>query len=299
MLLYRLEDLAQRLADAWFSLWPRPRPARERVERCGIVSHRGEHDNRTRRENTLTAFAAARAGGVWGIEFDLHWTRDYEPVVLHDPDTRRVFGIDLVVAEVDFADLRARVPEVPSLAEVIAGFGGDLHLMMELKRDPLPDLERKRARLRELFAPLTPVTDYHVLALAPDLFAPMDFAGETAFIAVAELNVAATSQRALAPVLVETLADHFALRRHRRAVPAPGPRADRAPRGPRPARRHRFRRVALLPVPRTEPRRRVDLQQPRQPAGGDPARTAGIKAMQANDIHVNIVPVETFHGGPG
>ena len=197
MLIYRLELVAQFLADLVYALWPRPRPPRERVERCGIVAHRGEHDNRRVRENTLAAFEAARAGGVWGIEFDLRWTRDYEPVVIHDPDTRRVFGVDLVVAEVDFAELRARVPEVPSLAEVVAGFGGDRHLMMELKRDPLPDVERKRERLRELFAPLTPAADYHVLALALDLFAPMDFAGEDAFIAVAELNVSEISRAAL------------------------------------------------------------------------------------------------------
>ncbi|MDJ0776810.1 MAG: glycerophosphodiester phosphodiesterase family protein [Gammaproteobacteria bacterium] len=197
MLRFRLELAAQWLADQLFAAWPRSRPSRARLQACKIISHRGEHDNRRVRENTLAAFDAARAGGVWGIEFDLRWTRDYQPVVIHDPDARRVFGVDLAVAEVDFAELRRRLPEVPTLAEVIERYGRAMHLMMELKRDSLTDHARKRATLQALFAPLTPGEDYHVLALAPELFTPMDFAGEPAFIVVAELNVAAISAQAM------------------------------------------------------------------------------------------------------
>ena len=197
MLKYRLELAAQWLADRFFALWPRRRPSRARLLACKIIAHRGEHDNRRVRENTLPAFDAARVGGVWGIEFDLRWTRDYEPVVLHDADTRRVFGVGLRVAEVDLEELRRCLPEVPTLAEVIERYGGAVHLMMELKQDALPDLERKRARLQALFAPLTPAVDYHVLALSVELFAPMSFAGERAFIPVAELNVAEISRLSL------------------------------------------------------------------------------------------------------
>ena len=197
MLKYRLECAAQWLADRLYAAWPRPRPSRERLLACKIIAHRGEHDNRGVRENTLAAFDAARAGGVWGIEFDLRWTRDYQPVVIHDPDARRVFGIDLTVAEVDFAELRRQLPEVPTLAEVIDRYGRELHLMMELKRDSLPDVARKRTTLQSLFAPLAEVDDYHVLALAPELFEPMDFAGPRACIAVAEFNVAEVSAQTL------------------------------------------------------------------------------------------------------
>ncbi len=197
MLKYRLLLATQWLVDRLFAVWPRPRPSQERLLACKIIAHRGEHDNRRVRENTLPAFDTARNGGVWGIEFDVRWTRDYEPVVIHDPDARRVFGIDLQVAEVDLAELRQRLPEVPTLEEMIERYGGLLHLMIELKRDPLPDIERKRARLQALFASLTPAADYHVLALSLDLYAPIDFAGDQAFIPVAELNVGEISRQTL------------------------------------------------------------------------------------------------------
>ena len=90
----RLEPRLLRLIDWAFSRRPRPHPGIERLQSCRIISHRGEHDNRRVFENTLVAFDAAVAQGVWGIEFDLRWTRDLAPVVIHDADLRRLFGRD-------------------------------------------------------------------------------------------------------------------------------------------------------------------------------------------------------------
>ncbi len=193
-----LEYVLQRLVDGILAVWPRPRPSRESLQNCRIIAHRGEQGRREARENTLAAFDRAVEAGVWGIEFDVRWTRDLEPVVIHDVNTRRVFATDLAIAEVPFEQLRARLPEVPSLAEVIDRFGGKTHLMIELKRDDLAAVAEKRARLAKRLAPLRPVHDYHILALQPELFEQADFAGEAACIPVAELNVAAMSQMTLA-----------------------------------------------------------------------------------------------------
>ena len=103
---YHLGLYAQRLADFWLMLVPRARPSRQALIDCMIISHRGEHDNRKVRENTLAAFDRAALAGVAGLEFDVRWTRDLQPVVIHDADARRVFGRDLVVAEVSLAELR-------------------------------------------------------------------------------------------------------------------------------------------------------------------------------------------------
>ena len=219
---FQLERLAQTAVDWWYLACPRPRPGVERLRDCRLVSHRGEHDNRGRLENTIAAFTAAAEAGVWGIEFDLRWTRDLQPVVIHDEDARRVFGEDLVVAETDLADLQRRLPEVPSLAQVVAAFGGRTHLMIELKRCPDGDDEIKARRLAEALQPLEPARDYHILALDPDLFAPAGFAGAAACVLVAELNPGQRSREALAAGL-GGLCGHFVLidrrllRRHREA----------------------------------------------------------------------------------
>lgn len=187
-------NLAQGAVDLCLMLWPRRRPSRDALERCRIVSHRGEHDNRERRENTLAAFAAAADAGSWGIEFDLRWTRDLQPVVIHDPDTARVFGTRIEIAAVGFDELRRRLPEIPRLEEVVEAFGGRQHLMVELKADHLGEARRKGERLAEIFAGLEAVRDFHFLALQADALEPADFAGARACLLVAELNTGRLSR---------------------------------------------------------------------------------------------------------
>ncbi len=192
---FYLEQLAQRAADFCFMLIPRRHPSRQALLDCRLVSHRGEHDNQRIRENTMAAFRAVAAAGVWGIELDVRWTCDLHPVVIHDAATSRVFGIELVVADVSLAELRDKIPEIPTLAEVVAEFGGNMHLMVELKRDRLGQDEIKAARLAEIFSALTAVEDFHFLALQADLFKPTDFAGNIACLLVAELQTAAFSRQ--------------------------------------------------------------------------------------------------------
>ncbi|MDH3449561.1 MAG: glycerophosphodiester phosphodiesterase family protein [Gammaproteobacteria bacterium] len=177
-----------RVLDLCFMLLPRRRPRGEVLAGCKIISHRGEHDNRNVRENTMAAFAAVAAAQVWGIEFDLRWTRDLHPVVIHDTDTRRVFGVDLVVSEVSLEHLKRRVPEVPTLAEVVAEFGGVVHLMVEIKADRLGEYAARATRLSRIFAGLEAVDDFHFLTLQPDMLRLAEFAGNEACLLVAELN---------------------------------------------------------------------------------------------------------------
>lgn len=188
---------AQRIVDFCCMLIPRRRPSKQALIECKIVSHRGEHDNRQVRENTLAAFRAVAAAGIWGIEFDVRWTRDLQPVVIHDPETGRVFGVDLVVAEVSLAELRRQIPEIPTLEEVVSEFGGRINLMVELKRDPFNEDGIKAARLAEVFATLRPVKDFHFLALQADLFEPTGFAGYESCLLVAEFEVSAFSQQVI------------------------------------------------------------------------------------------------------
>ena len=195
---YYVERTITGISDIYLRLAPRRRPTRRALEDCKIVSHRGEHDNRRVRENTMAAFNKVAEAGCWGIEFDLRWTRDLEPVVVHDTNAQRVFGVDLEIAETDLHELRQRIPEIPTLREVVETFGRRQHLMIELKSDAQGEFAWRAQRLREILDGLRAGEDYHFIALQLYLFEMVEFAGGCACVPVAELNIGEFSDAALA-----------------------------------------------------------------------------------------------------
>jgi glycerophosphoryl diester phosphodiesterase len=99
------------------------------------LAHRGLHGDGVP-ENSLAAFEAAARAGV-GVELDVHRTRDGVPVVLHDPDLRRVTGTAGRVAALDLADvaavrLRGTDLGVPTLADALTVLA-DVPVMVEVK----------------------------------------------------------------------------------------------------------------------------------------------------------------------
>ena len=194
---YHFTNLLQFLADGVYASIPRLRPAKLALLNCKIVSHRGEHDNRAIKENTLAAFDSVLDKGVWGIELDIRWTRDLHPVVIHDQDCRRVFGSALEVNKVTLGELQSALPDIPSLEQVIQRYGSKIHLMIELKAELFPDPERQQARLEKLFSGLEPGIDFHILALTSDLFRLVSFLPNRALMLSAEFNMSAMSKVAL------------------------------------------------------------------------------------------------------
>ena len=71
-----------------------------------LIAHRGLSG--IERENTLPAFVAAANRTYFGIETDVHKTKDGRLVLIHDGVTTRVSGEALTVSETDFDTLRAR-----------------------------------------------------------------------------------------------------------------------------------------------------------------------------------------------
>lgn len=70
-----------------------------------MVAHRGVSGIEL--ENTLPAFVAAGNRSYYGIETDVHRTKDGKFVVFHDDSTKRVAGgVDFVIEETDFDTLR-------------------------------------------------------------------------------------------------------------------------------------------------------------------------------------------------
>jgi len=183
--------------DLWFAAWPQPVPGQARLHGCKIISHRGEHDNRVVFENTLDAFERVCRAGVWGLEFDVRWTRDLQPVVIHDSDLRRVFQLNLEVHQLSLQQLQARCPLIPSLAEVIRRYGGKVHLMMELKAEAYSKPALQRRVLQEQLSQLTPQADYHFISLAPSMLDHVDWCPKAACLPIAELNLKTISKMAL------------------------------------------------------------------------------------------------------
>jgi len=100
-----------------------------------VLAHRGAR--RRAPENTLEAFAVARALGADGVELDVRRTRDGALVIHHDPGPAG----GPVIVEADFADLRASVSSIPTLAEALDECAG-LLVNIEIKNLPWePDFD--------------------------------------------------------------------------------------------------------------------------------------------------------------
>lgn len=191
-----IEAIFHRLVNRACRRWPRPTPSTHLIDACRLISHRGEHDNRGRLENTLAAFEAADAAGVWGIEMDLRWTRDLIPVVIHDPDTRRLFGECAQIGRMPLDTLKKRFPLIPTLDEVIERYGGRLHLMLEIKAEPYPRPSAQSRRLRGIFSHLTPGEDFHFMGLHPGMFEYLETFPAAVFVPIARIRADRASRMA-------------------------------------------------------------------------------------------------------
>lgn len=96
--------------------------------------HRPADDLRP--ENSLAAFRAAVEKG-YGIELDVHRTRDGALVVHHDDSLKRLTGTDIPIADSTLKELRAcTLPNgepIPTFDEVLKAVSGRVPLIVELK----------------------------------------------------------------------------------------------------------------------------------------------------------------------
>lgn len=68
-----------------------------------MVAHRGS--SRIERENTNAAFLVAGVKSYYGIETDVHVTKDGKIIVCHDDNILRVTGVDMVIEDSMYEDL--------------------------------------------------------------------------------------------------------------------------------------------------------------------------------------------------
>jgi glycerophosphoryl diester phosphodiesterase len=153
-------DYLEKLIDNYFAYLPRSKPVSINAS-TQLIAHRGAHSSALSiKENTLAAFDRALQLGCDGIELDVHACADGVLVVNHDSTLKRLWEKDIAIHTLPFNELRALVPEVPSLAEVIERYGRRMHLYIELKA-PFTAVHE----LALLLQMLTPAVDYHLLCL--------------------------------------------------------------------------------------------------------------------------------------
>jgi glycerophosphoryl diester phosphodiesterase len=118
-----------------------------------IVAHRGASFDAP--ENTCASSRLAWKLDADAIEADFHLTSDQEIVCIHDPDTERVSGTNLPVAQSTLAELQAldvgswkdkrfAGERMPSLRELLATIPNDKRIYIEIKCGPeiVPFLQR-------------------------------------------------------------------------------------------------------------------------------------------------------------
>ena len=162
---------------------------RNRVHACLAAEVQVADDKVVAPENSLAAFDAACKAG-YGIELDVHLSRDGQVVVIHDGDLRRVAGDNRAVADLTYAELQriplrsgatvqsgksaetsAGSPEVqyvPLLSDVLALVDGRVPLVVEIKMDRELDRElmRKTDALLSGYQGDYVIESFNVLALA-------------------------------------------------------------------------------------------------------------------------------------
>ena len=106
--------------------------------RCVKFAHRGLH-NESVPENSMRAFSLAVDAG-FGIELDVHTSKDGVAVVFHDGTLKRMTGNDGRVCDFEAAELSemrllGSDEKIPTFEEVLKLVGGKVPLLVELKQD--------------------------------------------------------------------------------------------------------------------------------------------------------------------
>lgn len=129
--------------------FPKRKITGEYMGKC--YAHRGLFSNETScPENSLPAFAKAVESG-YGIELDVHRTKDNKLIVFHDNTLSRMCGIDVNVWDKTYRELceltlLSTDCKIPLLSEVLHLVNGKVPLLIELK---LPVFSTQTCRLAD------------------------------------------------------------------------------------------------------------------------------------------------------
>jgi glycerophosphoryl diester phosphodiesterase len=130
-------------------------------------------------ENTLASLAEAHKRGSQMVEFDVRLTKDFVPVLYHDPTLKRLHKVPLAVSSLNLQQMKTFAPEVTTLEDVLQSKNIPQDLNIELKTDSAvnPALEIQVTRLvkkykaeeRVVFSSFNPFSLIRAKTFAPDI----------------------------------------------------------------------------------------------------------------------------------
>lgn len=174
----------------------------QKSEPLRLISHRGAWKERGCLENTFAAFDRALETGIWGLEFDIRFTKDDVPLIHHDPSLLRTFGRPTIISNSTLSTLRHEAPDIPTLEEFCKRYEKSFHAFIEIKNSAE---ELTEIRLQHLLTPLRETFGQELVGVH---FMSSDFqtlkklhsdAGiaKRSLISIAALNVSAVSDQTL------------------------------------------------------------------------------------------------------
>jgi|GEM_PF-5758375 len=139
-----LFTLLKNLIDFIIGMIPSEKPDPAVFKSVKIIAHRGIKGSSNIKENTIDAFNIAINTGAHGIEFDLQLTNDNIPVVSHDTNLKRVFGINIEIAEKKYDEIKNRFPCILTFEDIIKYYK-DILFFIEVKKQKDDAKDKKLA----------------------------------------------------------------------------------------------------------------------------------------------------------
>lgn len=104
-----------------------------------VVAHRGYAAKYL--ENTLEALSEAVKAGATMVEFDVQFTKDLTPIMLHDDNFKRTMGLDLSVFEITQRELQDKfeLKQISEVEEVVVWLKANpgVKAFVELKQESI------------------------------------------------------------------------------------------------------------------------------------------------------------------
>jgi len=185
----RLLELTQHFVDPFLKT-ARPLVGADQLkEGTHIVAHRGAFGP-SKQENSVESFKRCLEADLFGIEFDIRWTKDLIPVIFHDPNTKRITNLDLQLSELEFSKLRKLCPSIPTFEESLDLIGGKCKMFIELKELPDHQSKKKKEILESHLAAFRPQEDFYLLTLIPEVIAGLNLSiPRESMVVVGQLNL--------------------------------------------------------------------------------------------------------------
>ena len=120
-----------------------------------VIAHRGFYNNQDIPENSIKAFSKAMEY-QYPIELDVHITKDFQIIVFHDDNLKRMTGKDINIIDVTYQEIQDITlldteEKIPLLKDVLRLVDGKVLLDIEVKMDGTGIIEPYLAQMLDTY----------------------------------------------------------------------------------------------------------------------------------------------------